>query len=85
VLDEPTSALDPRAEQALFRTLRTAFAGRAVLLVSHRYANLHLADRIFVLQDGTVVEQGTHSNLLARDGLYAELYRLQSHGPQGTR
>jgi ATP-binding cassette subfamily B protein len=80
VLDEPTSSLDPRAEQALFADLRKAFDGRAVLLVSHRYGNLHLADRIYVLQDGAVVEQGGHRALVARDGLYAELYRLQSVG-----
>lgn len=78
VLDEPSSALDPRTEHELFSDLRTLAAGRTVLLVSHRYANLHLADRIVVLQEGRVVDQGTHDDLIARQGLYAQLYQLQA-------
>jgi ATP-binding cassette subfamily B protein len=78
VLDEPASALDPRAEHELLSDLRRALSGRAVLLISHRYGNLHLADRIYVLQDGAVVDNGRHNELIARNGLYAELYRLQA-------
>ncbi|WP_380165874.1 ATP-binding cassette domain-containing protein [Jannaschia sp. R86511] len=80
VLDEPTSALDPRAEHDLFRDVRAMAGGRAVLLVSHRYTNLHLADRIHVLADGVVVESGAHADLMAAGGLYRELYRLQAAG-----
>jgi energy-coupling factor transporter ATP-binding protein EcfA2 len=78
VLDEPTSALDPRAEHDLFSAVRTLLEGRAAILVSHRYSNLHLADRIYVLQDGRVVEHGPHEELMAREGVYAQLYRLQA-------
>lgn len=82
VLDEPSSALDPAAEHRLFRDVRALVRDRAVVLVSHRYANLHLADRICVLQDGRIVEDGTHGELMARGGVYAELYRLQAQAFQ---
>jgi ATP-binding cassette subfamily B protein len=78
VLDEPTAALDPRAEHALFRDVRAVLDGRAALLVSHRFSSVRLADRIFVLDSGQVVESGTHGELIAQAGRYAELYALQS-------
>jgi ATP-binding cassette subfamily B protein len=78
VLDEPTAALDPRAEHELFARIRSVFAGRAVLLVSHRFSTVREADRIYVLHEGRVVEQGTHADLTALGGRYAELYELQA-------
>jgi ATP-binding cassette, subfamily B, bacterial len=78
ILDEPTASLDARAERALFDDVRTIFPGRAVLLISHRFANVRSADRIYVLSDGRVVESGAHQELLATDGLYAELFTLQA-------
>jgi ATP-binding cassette, subfamily B, bacterial len=78
ILDEPTASLDPRAEHALFTTLRTALHGRTALFISHRFATVRGADRIYVLHEGQVVEQGTHEELIDRAGRYAELYRLQS-------
>lgn len=78
VLDEPSSALDPRTEHQLFADLRALAGQHAVLLVSHRYGSLHLTDRIIVLQDGRVVDEGTHEDLLARGGLYAQLYTMQA-------
>jgi ATP-binding cassette, subfamily B, bacterial len=78
VLDEPSSALDPRAEHELFSDMRSQAGNRAILLISHRYANLHLADRIYVLQDGRVADAGTHDELMERQGLYAQLYGLQA-------
>jgi ATP-binding cassette subfamily B protein len=78
VLDEPTASLDPRAEHELFVRLGTLLRGRAVLLISHRFSSVRHADRIFVLDRGRVVEQGTHEALLHRGGRYAELFTLQA-------
>ena len=78
ILDEPTAALDPRAEHDLFARVRTMARGRTVLLVSHRFSSVRSADRIFVLDRGKVVEQGTHAELLALGGRYAELFNLQA-------
>jgi ATP-binding cassette subfamily B protein len=78
VLDEPSAALDPRAEQELFSDVRRLVEGRAALFVSHRYGNLHLADRIYVMRDGRIAESGSHEELLAAGGVYAQLYRLQA-------
>jgi ATP-binding cassette subfamily B protein len=77
ILDEPTAALDPRAERELFEGIRRLFAGRSVLLISHRFATVRSADRIYVLGDGRVVEHGSHDQLMAEGGLYAELFRCQ--------
>jgi ATP-binding cassette subfamily B protein len=78
ILDEPTAALDPRAEHELFASIRTLYAGRTVLLISHRYSTVRTADRIYVLADGRVVEHGSHTDLMALGGLYAELFTLQA-------
>jgi ATP-binding cassette, subfamily B, bacterial len=78
VLDEPAAALDPRAEHELFTNVRATLGGRAALLISHRFSSTRLADRIYVMSEGRVVECGTHDELMASAGQYAELYRLQS-------
>ena len=78
ILDEPSSALDPRAEHELFSRLREFLAGRTVLFISHRFSSVRTADRIYVLHEGRVVEQGKHDDLMARDGLYKELFTLQA-------
>jgi ATP-binding cassette subfamily B protein/ATP-binding cassette subfamily C protein len=78
ICDEPTAALDARAEHALFERIRTHADGRTVLLITHRLASVRLADRIYVLEHGKVVEQGDHDALMARGGLYADLYGLQA-------
>jgi ATP-binding cassette subfamily B protein len=78
ILDEPTAALDPRAEHDLFERMGALLAGRTVLLISHRFSSVRSADRIYVLDQGRIVEAGSHEELLRRDGLYAELFTLQA-------
>ncbi|WP_299576126.1 ABC transporter ATP-binding protein [uncultured Williamsia sp.] len=78
VLDEPSAALDPRAESELFEDVKATLDGRAALIISHRFANVRLADRIYVLHEGRVVESGTHDELMQTGGRYSELFRLQS-------
>ena len=78
VLDEPSAALDPRAEHELFADVRGLLQGRSALLISHRYSSVRLADYIYVLADGKVFEEGTHDQLVAAGGQYAELYALQA-------
>ncbi len=78
IMDEPTASLDARSEHELFKTMRGLFHDRAVLLISHRFSSVRMADRIYVLRDGAVVEVGTHDELIASDGLYAELFGLQA-------
>ena len=79
VLDEPTAALDPQAEVELYQQFVELAAGRMTFLISHRIGSARLADRILVLDAGKIVEDGTHEELLARDGLYAQFFRAQAH------
>lgn len=80
ILDEPSASLDPRAEHALFASLRRVLAGRTVLYVSHRMSTVREADCIFVLHEGRLVERGTHDELMAASGRYFELFTLQAAG-----
>ena len=84
ILDEPTSALDPRAEHELFASLRDVLAGRAAVFISHRFSTVRSADRIYVMDDGQVVEAGDHDSLMALGGLYAELFTIQAAAYTGT-
>ncbi len=78
VLDEPTAALDPRAERALFETVASLYRSRSAVLISHRLSSVRFADRICVLAGGRITESGTHEELLALGGDYAELFELQA-------
>ncbi|HVC25292.1 MAG TPA: ABC transporter ATP-binding protein [Acidimicrobiales bacterium] len=78
ILDEPTASLDPRSEAQLFGAVRELYAGRSVLLITHRMASVRHADFIYVLDGGRVAEEGTHEGLMARGGLYSELFNLQA-------
>jgi ATP-binding cassette subfamily B protein len=80
ILDEPTAALDPRAEAELFDSIRSLLEDRSVLLISHRFASVRSADRIYVLSAGEIVESGTHADLMAAGQLYAELFAMQAAG-----
>jgi ATP-binding cassette subfamily B protein len=78
ILDEPTAALDPRSEADLFDNIRRLYRDRTVLLISHRFSSVRSADRIYVLDAGRIVEQGSHDELMAAGRLYAELFTLQA-------
>ncbi len=78
ILDEPTAALDARAEHDLFQAIRTLCRGRTVLLISHRFSSVRTADRIYVLDKGQLVQHGSHDQLIAAGGLYADLFTLQA-------
>ncbi len=78
VLDEPTSALDPLAEAALFQRFRSLIDGRSAILISHRFSTVQMADCIYVMERGRIVERGSHQALLEREGLYARMYLAQA-------
>ena len=80
ILDEPTASLDARAEYEVFLRFAELTKGRMAVLISHRFSTVRMADRILVLRGGELVDQGTHEELVARGGLYAELFSLQAAG-----
>jgi len=80
ILDEPTAALDARAEFEVFQRFKALSAGRTAVLISHRFSSVRMADRIIVVADGRVEASGTHAELLAAGGRYAELFELQAAG-----
>ena len=84
LLDEPTASLDARSEFLLFERVREIARGRTVILISHRLASVRGVDRIIVMKTGRIVESGTHSELIANGGLYAELTDLQERTSLAT-
>jgi ABC-type multidrug transport system fused ATPase/permease subunit len=82
VLDEPTSAIDAQAEFEIFNHFRTVTKNQMVLLISHRFSTVRMADKILVIENGEVIEQGTHEELLQLGGRYAKLFLLQAAGYQ---
>jgi ATP-binding cassette subfamily B protein len=80
ILDEPTAALDARAEYEVFLRFSELVAGRMAVLISHRFSTVRMADRIIVLRHGKVEEEGSHEQLLAKHGLYEELFAMQAQG-----
>lgn len=80
VLDEPTAALDIDAEAEVFERVRNLSQGKTLLLISHRFANVRMADRIVVLDKHGIAEDGAHAELMAKDGMYAEMFRKQAQG-----
>jgi ATP-binding cassette subfamily B protein len=82
VLDEPTSALDARAEHEVFKRFTELIEGKMAVLISHRFSTVRMADKILFLENGKLLEHGTHDTLLLQDGKYAELFNLQAIGYQ---
>ncbi|MEH2403787.1 ABC transporter ATP-binding protein [Nostoc sp.] len=82
VLDEPTSAIDAQAEFEIFNHFRAITQNQMVLLISHRFSTVRMADKILVIENGEVIEQGTHEELLQLGGRYAKLFLLQAAGYQ---
>ena len=78
VLDEPTSAMDPKAEAEIFEKFRQLLQGQAAILISHRLSTVKMADRIHVLEEGRLIESGTHKELMQLGGTYAYLFETQA-------
>ena len=78
ILDEPTASLDAVAEEEIFQHFNELTAGKTSVIISHRFSTVKIADRILVLEDGRLIEQGTHDELMKRNGIYAEMYTLQA-------
>ncbi|MBV1714830.1 MAG: ABC transporter ATP-binding protein/permease, partial [Desulfarculus sp.] len=78
VLDEPTSSMDAKAEYEAFKSFRQLISGRTAILISHRFSTVRMADRIYVLKQGNVIENGTHHELMSYQGVYAELFERQA-------
>lgn len=78
ILDEPSSALDPKAESEFNELVFNALPGRTIIIISHRLSTTKMADRIILIQGGKVAEDGSHSELIRRDGIYAKMFEIQS-------
>jgi ABC-type multidrug transport system fused ATPase/permease subunit len=81
LLDEPTAALDSESERTVIAALEELMKNRTVIMIAHRLSTIRDANKILVLKDGVVTEQGTHGELMAANGLYAEMHRTQFNDP----
>ncbi len=80
ILDEPTSAIDAKAEFEIFERVQSLQKDKTVIIISHRFSTVRNADRIFVLNQGRIIEEGNHKELMNKSGLYEELFTLQAKG-----
>jgi ATP-binding cassette subfamily B protein len=80
ILDEPTAAIDAKAEYEIFQKVEQLQKDKTVLIISHRFSTVRNADRILVLNNGKIIEEGSHESLMKKDGMYAELFNLQAQG-----
>ena len=83
ILDEPTAALDTESEKLVMEALERLMKGRTVITIAHRLSTIRDADKIVVLKGGFVAEEGTHDELIKRNEIYAELYRIQAEARRG--
>ena len=77
-MDEPTSALDPIAEQEMYRNMFEACEGKTVIFISHRLSSATMADRVYLFENGQIIEQGSHRELLALNGKYVDMWHKQA-------
>ena len=80
ILDEPTSAVDAKSEYVIFKNILEKQKGKTTLIISHRFSTVRKAEKIIVLDHGKIVESGTHDDLIAKNGLYKEMFELQAEG-----
>ncbi len=80
ILDEPTSAIDAKAEYEIFERVQKLQKDKTVIIISHRFSTVRNADRILVLNNGQIIENGNHDELIRQDGVYAELFKIQAQG-----
>ena len=78
VLDEPSSALDPKSEYEMFQKMRNLMIGKMSIMITHRFSNVRIVDKIFVMKEGEIVEFGTHEVLMKKKGEYFNLYNIQA-------
>ena len=80
ILDEPTSAIDAKAEFEIFENVQKLQKDKTVIIISHRFSTVRTADRILVLDEGKIIEEGSHEKLMNEKGVYAELFEIQAQG-----
>jgi ATP-binding cassette subfamily B protein len=80
LLDEPTAAVDAKSEYEIFRNIIKKQQGKSTIIISHRFSTVRKAEQIIVLDKGSIIESGTHDELIAKNGTYAEMFKLQAEG-----
>jgi ATP-binding cassette subfamily B protein len=82
ILDEPSSALDPLAEYNMYRNMMQASEGKGVLFISHRLSSARMANKVYLMKQGEIIEQGTHTSLMEENGEYTRMFTMQAQNYQ---